>query len=388
MTIKEVAAKYEQYQIEMRRYFHANPEVSGKEYNTSKVIKEELDKIGVEWVDCGLETGVLATIKGAKPGKTILLRGDIDALEVEELTGAEYASKVPGVMHACGHDCHASMLLTAAHILNDLKDELCGTVKLAFQPAEETAKGAASMIEDGALEGVDSAFGMHIWSDVEAGKLTCDPGPRMAATDWFKIDVKGKGGHGALPHNCIDAVVTSAAIINNLQTIASRNIDPADPVVVTVGTIEAGSRWNVIAENAHMEGTVRCFSTEVYEKIPSMVERVVYQTAEAYGATATIENNRLIPPTINDEDTAAMVREAAKDVMGDDCIVSIPVNTGGEDFSFFSGKVPAAMAFLGCRNEACGAVWGQHSGYYCIDESVLIKGAMVYASVAMKHNAQ
>ena len=158
MKIQEVASKYEKYQVEMRRYFHQHPEVSEKEYETSKVIKAELDKMGIPWVPCGLETGVLGTIEGAKPGKTILLRADIDALSVEETTGAEYASQNPGVMHACGHDCHISMLLTAAHILNDMKDELCGTVKLAFQPAEESAAGAKSMIEQGALTGVDSAF--------------------------------------------------------------------------------------------------------------------------------------------------------------------------------------------------------------------------------------
>lgn len=176
MKIQEVASKYENYQIEMRRYFHKHPELSGEEYNTSKVVKAELDKMGIPWVDCGLKTGVLATLKGAKPGKTILLRGDMDALPVEETTGAEYASETPGVMHACGHDCHTSMMLTAAHILSDMKDELCGTVKFAFQPAEESAIGAKSMIEQGALEGVDAAFGIHIWSDVPSGHISCSAG--------------------------------------------------------------------------------------------------------------------------------------------------------------------------------------------------------------------
>ena len=260
MKIQEVASKYEKYQVEMRRYFHQYPEVSGKEYETSKKIKEELDKIGVPWVDCGLETGVLATIKGSKPGKTILLRADIDALSVQETTGAEYASKNEGVMHACGHDCHISMLLTAAHILNDMKDDLCGTVKLAFQPAEEAAIGAKAMIADGALKGVDAAFGIHIWSDVPAGHVSCSEGPRMASADLFKIDIKGKGCHGAAPHQGVDAAVVTASVINNLQAMASRQTAPVDPIVVTVGLVEAGTRWNVVAENAHMEGTTRCFS--------------------------------------------------------------------------------------------------------------------------------
>ena len=293
MKIQEVASKYEKYQVEMRRYFHQYPEVSEKEYETSKAIKAELDKMGIPWVPCGLETGVLGTIKGSKPGKTILLRADIDALSVEETTGAEYASKNPGVMHACGHDCHISMLLTAAHILNDMKDELCGTVKLAFQPAEEVAMGAKSMIEHGALEGVDAAFGIHIWSDVPAGHISCSDGPRMASTDQFKIDIKGKGCHGAAPHQGIDAVVVATAVINNLQAMVSRQTAPLEPIVVTVGKVEAGTRWNVVAENAHLEGTTRCFSQEVWDAIPEMMEKIVKNTSAAFGAEVSVSFDRL-----------------------------------------------------------------------------------------------
>ena len=386
MKIQEVAAKYEQYQVKMRRYFHQHPEVSEKEFETSKVIKEELDKIGVPWVPCGLETGVLATIKGAKPGKTILLRGDIDALSVEETTGAEYASKNSGVMHACGHDCHISMLLTAAHILNDMKDELCGSVKLAFQPAEEVATGAKSMIENGALDGVDAAFGIHIWSDVPAGHISCSDGPRMASTDQFKIDIKGKGCHGAAPHQGVDAVVVSTAIINNLQTMVSRQTAPLDPIVVTVGKVEAGTRWNVVAENAHMEGTTRCFSQDVWNAIPDMMEKIVKNTAAAFGAEASVSFDRLTPPTINDGAIAGLVRSAADKIMGDGAAIDSPATMGGEDFAFFSQNVPGAIALLGCGNEACGAVWPQHSGNFCVDESVLIKGAMLYTQVAMDFN--
>ena len=316
MKIQEVASKYEKYQVEMRRYFHQHPEVSEKEYNTSKVIKEELDKIGVPWVACGLETGVLATVKGAKPGKTILLRADIDALAVEETTGAEYASQNPGVMHACGHDCHAAMLLTAAHILNDMKDDLCGSVKLAFQPAEEAASGAKSMIEQGALEGVDGAFGIHIWSDVPAGSISCDAGPRMASADMFKIDIKGKGCHGAAPHQGVDAAVVAAAVINNLQAMASRQTAPLDPIVVTVGTVEVGTRWNVVAENAHLEGTTRCFSQEVWESIPVLMERTVKNTAAAFGAEASVWFNRFIPPTVNETAMTELVKASADKIIG------------------------------------------------------------------------
>ncbi len=388
MEIKEVASKYNDYQVEMRRYFHRHPEVSTKEYNTSKVIKEELDKIGVPWVDCGLETGVLATVKGAKPGKTILLRADIDALSVHETTGLEYASENEGVMHACGHDCHISMLLTAAHILNDMKEDLCGTVKLAFQPAEESAVGAKSMIEQGALEGVDGAFGIHIWSDVETGHICCMPGPRMASADLFKIDIKGKGTHGAAPHQGVDAAVVTASVINNLQAMTSRQTSPLDPLVVTVGTVEVGTRWNVVAENAHLEGTTRCFSQEVWDAIPVLMERTVKNTAAAFGAEATVFFDRFIPPTVNDEAMSKLACDAAEKIMGEGAPVEMPATMGGEDFSFYAQKVPGAIALLGCRNEECGAIWPQHSGNYRVDESALIKGAMLYAQVAMDFNSK
>ena len=221
MNIKEVAAKYADYQIEMRRYFHMHPEVSCEEFETSKAIKAELDKMGIPYRDCGLKTGILATIEGAKPGKTILLRADMDALSVTETTGAEYASQNPGVMHACGHDCHISMLLTAAHILMDMREELCGTVRLAFQPAEEVALGAISMIEQGAMDGVDGCFGIHVWTDVAAGTVSIEGGPRMASCDRFVVKITGKGCHGAQPEAGVDAVATAAAVINNLQTIVT-----------------------------------------------------------------------------------------------------------------------------------------------------------------------
>ena len=275
MNVQEVAAQYGEYLIEKRRYFHQHPEVSTKEYHTSKAIKEALDEIGVSWRPCGLETGVLVTIQGAKPGKTILLRGDMDALTVQETTGAPYASKNEGIMHACGHDCHIAMLLTATRILHDMKEELCGTVKLAFQPAEEVALGAKSMVEQGALDGVDACFAIHVWTDVKSGMVSLEAGPRMASADEFHITVKGKGCHGAQPERGVDAAVVTAAIINNLQSVVSREISPMDPAVVTVGTIQAGTRWNVVAENSYMTGTTRCFSNEVWETFEERMERVI-----------------------------------------------------------------------------------------------------------------
>lgn len=386
MNIREVASKYEAYQIEMRRYFHQYPEISGEEYETSKRVKAELDKMGISWRDCGMETGVLAEIKGGKPGKTILLRADMDALSIDEETGAEYSSKNPGVMHACGHDCHISMLLTAAKILNDIKDELPGTVKLAFQPAEEVGQGAAAMIEEGAMDGVDGCFSMHVWADLPAGTLACEAGPQMGAASKFTADIIGVGGHGSAPHQTVDATLVTAAVVLNLQSIASRNVSPMDPVVVTVGQMEAGSRWNIIAGKGRIEGTTRCFSDEIYDKLPEWVERVVSETAQAYGAEGKVEYTKILPPVINDKKMAELVRGAAVKILGTEGAVYSPPTLVGEDFTFFARKAPGAMAFLGIANDKCGAVHPQHSAMYCVDETALIKGAMMYVQVALEHN--
>jgi len=387
LNLKEAAAKYGDYLIELRRCFHAHPEVSGKEYETSKRIKAELDKFGIAWRPCGLETGILATIQGEKPGKTILLRGDMDALTVQEETELPYVSEVSGVMHACGHDCHISTLLTAARVLNDMKADLCGTVRLAFQPAEETAQGAKSMIENGALDGVDGCFGIHVWSNVPAGQVALAPGPRMAAADQFSIDIKGKGGHASAPHQCVDAAVVASAIVTNLQSIVSREVDPGDPAVLTVGRIEAGTRWNVVAEYGKLEGTTRYFSRDLYQRFPEMMERVVTQTAQTFRAEAKLNYDRIVPPAINDDQMTEVAIGAARKAISADAVISIDRITGGEDFAYFMEKVPGAIALMGVGNKACGAVWPQHSGKYRVDENALINSVLLYAQVAVDFNA-
>ena len=246
MDIQAIAREYKDYLIEMRRWFHAHAEVGEKEFETSKKIREELTKYGIEWRPCSLETGVLATVKGAMPGKTILLRADMDALPVTEETGAPFTSRNPGVMHACGHDCHAASLLTAARLLHDHRDKLCGTVRFAFQPAEEIGTGGPGMISGGALDGVDCAFGIHVWSMIPAGKISVRGGPQLAAVDKFTIQIEGKGGHASSPHECCDPIVCMGAMIGNLQTVVSRECNPADSAVLTIGKVTSGTLWNVI----------------------------------------------------------------------------------------------------------------------------------------------
>lgn len=390
MNIKETAQKYSDYVVDIRRKIHRNPELSTQEFETSKLVQEELDKIGVPYEICGeLGTGVLATVKGALPGKTILIRGDMDALPVVEEADVPFKSEHVGKMHACGHDCHTSSLLTAAHILNDIKDELHGTVKLAFQPAEETAQGAKDMIAGGALEGVDGVYGMHVWSGVPVGTACAAAGGRMASAGMFEIWVQGKGGHGAEPANCIDAITCTTAIVNSLQTIVSREFRPIDAAVLTVGKIDAGFRWNVIADKAYIAGTTRCFSNEINKAFPEKIERIAKGVAEAYRCTVECKFTDLVPPTVNHPFMASICEGAIKTILGEDANYDFEPTTGGEDFAFFIDAAPeqmGAICLLGVRNEAEGCCFEHHSPKFKVDEAALVNAAALYCQVADDFN--
>lgn len=390
MNIKETAQKYSDYVVDIRRKIHRNPELSTQEFETSKLVQEELDKIGVPYEICGeLGTGVLATVKGALPGKTILIRGDMDALPVVEEADVPFKSEHEGKMHACGHDCHTSSLLTAAHILNDIKDELHGTVKLAFQPAEETAQGAKDMIAGGALEGVDGVYGMHVWSGVPVGTACAAAGGRMASAGMFEIWVQGKGGHGAEPANCIDAITCTTAIVNSLQTIVSREFRPIDAAVLTVGKIDAGFRWNVIADKAYIAGTTRCFSNEINKAFPEKIERIAKGVAEAYRCTVECKFTDLVPPTVNHPFMASICEGAIKTILGEDANYDFEPTTGGEDFAFFIDAAPeqmGAICLLGVRNEAEGCCYEHHSPKFKVDEAALVNAAALYCQVADDFN--
>ena len=384
MKTLDLAKKNQDYVIQMRREFHMNPEVSMQEYNTCKRIKEELEKMGVEYKGIA-GTGVIATIKGNKPGKTVALRGDIDALAVVEENTHNYVSKVHGMMHACGHDTHGAMLLGAVKVLNEMKDEIEGTVKFFFQPGEEVGKGAAAMVAEGALEGVDGVMGIHISSDMPVGTINADPGPRMASADSFKVTITGKGGHGARPEQCIDAVVVGAATVMNLQSIVSRELSPFDPVVVTTGSIKSGTRFNVIAPTAILSGTTRCYSPEVRKNFFDSITRVAKSTAEAYRATAEVEFTEGVGPTINDDNCAALARETAASLVGKENVVTVPPSTGGEDFSFFSNIVPGVMVKLGTGNKEKGSDFPHHHEKFDIDEDMLEVGTALYAQFALNY---
>ncbi len=390
--IKELGAQIEDYVIEQRRYFHQHPELSLQEFHTTEAIARELDALGIPFTR-PLETGLVATIRGGAPGaydasgtprRRLLLRADIDALPVTERTGEPFASENPGVMHACGHDCHIAMMLGAVRLLASLRDELAGEVRVVFQPSEENGKGAKMMIAAGATDGVDGALALHIWSEVDAGTVSCEPGPRMANTDWFRIDVEGTSCHGAMPQRGADAVVAAAEILNNLQTIVSRDISPYEPAVVTVGELKGGTARNVIAGSAYLAGTVRTYSESAHQMMPRLIERIAVHTAAALGAEARLSDYTVANLKVeNDPAASERCRTAVVKVLGEEAQGSYRGTLSGEDFSEYLHRVPGVLAFLGTRNPAIGATFAQHSCYYKVDESVLIKGSMLMAQYAL-----
>lgn len=382
MKVNKISQKYKQYIIDMRREFHMYPEISMHEERTAARITEELTKMGIPCVSIA-GTGVIGTIKGGNEGKTVALRGDIDALSVTEKNDVSYKSQNKGIMHACGHDAHASMLLGAAAILNDMKDELNGTVKLLFQPGEEVAQGAKRMIEEGALNDVDEIFGMHVSGNIQAGKIAVGSGPRMASADMFKITVKGKGGHGSTPHLGVDALLAASAIVMNLQSIASREVSPMETVVVSVGKLVSGERFNVIADEAVMEGTTRCFSYEVREKLPEMIKRIAESTAETCRAEAELEYDFLTAPVINNEISTERVRKSIGKIMPADAVIEFNKVAGAEDFSEYLQKVSGTFALVGIANEAKNTCFSNHHPKFDVDEDMLVHGAALHAQYAV-----
>ena len=383
MNFKDLADKNENYIIERRRYYHQHPELSMKEVETTNSIIADLEAMGLEVKRFDGFYGCTADIVGEQPGKTVALRADIDALPIKEETGLEFAS-TNGCMHACGHDCHISMLLGAAKMLSENKDKLKGTVRLIFQPSEESGRqeGAQDVIRSGVLDDVDAIYGSHIWGDFDAPYISIESGNRMASTAEFHVEVEGLSAHGSAPSLGVDSIVAASAIIMNLQTYVSRNNHPLNPLVVTVGKIEGGNRWNVIAGKTSFEGTVRTFSKELLEEAPRAMQRIVENTA-AFGAKATMTFEWLVIPVINDnEKLNAIAQNAVKKMYGEEALGHLDTLMGGEDFSYYMQKVPGVFAFVGSRNPELGKTYTNHHEKYDIDESVLKRGAATYAQFA------
>ncbi len=405
--IKDMGARYENDIVQLRRHFHQHPELSAHETMTSERLCQELDALGIEnrriqgphpanapQLDERTEfvgTGIIATIRGTAPGaydergipaRRIALRSDIDALPVTELTGASFSSQNEGVMHACGHDCHMAMMLGTVRMLNELRDRLRGEVRILFQPAEEISIGARDMIAAGALDGVDAIYAAHIWSEVEAGTISCEPGPRMAFTDWFRIDIKGVSAHGSMPHKGVDAIVVACEVVDGLQLLVSRHASPFEPVVITVGEMHGGTARNIMAGSAYLTGTLRTWHKDVRERMIDRIERIAGKVSHAFGADITFSFEAGNPSVVNDPECAAVARTAVEDVLGADAIAQYEGTLAGEDFAEYLNYVPGVLAFVGTRNPAIGAEHPQHSCYYTVDESVLVKGSMVAAQWA------
>ena len=353
--IKELAKKNLDYVVSLRRELHQHPELGFQEFKTATLIKRELEKLGIEYKSEVAHTGVVGLIKGNHPGKTVLLRADMDALPILEESNVDFKSKIDGCMHACGHDGHVAGLLGAAMILNELKDEIHGNIKLVFQPAEESPGGAEPMIEEGVLENpkVDAAFGCHIWPAYKGGKVIVKNGDFMAHPSEFIIKVSGRGGHGSLPELSIDPVVIGAEIIMGIQNVRSRFISTFDHAVISCTTIHAGNARNIIPDTLEIGGTVRSFSEDLSTEILDKIGQIATGIAKAYGAECEYIVERMYPPLINNEQTTNLLRETVKEMLGEDALEEMknPL-MGGEDFAYFAQKVPATFFLVGVRDDA------------------------------------
>lgn len=384
MDIKREAEKLSNYVVRLRKHFHKHPELSMQEYDTSKRIKEELTNMEIPYVSAG-ETGVIGFLGHGE--KVIALRADMDALKIQEKTEVGYKSVIPGVMHACGHDAHMAALLGAADILKRHEDELKCTVKLIFQPSEENCRGAKLICESGHLDDVDEIFGLHVFGDIPCGKFSIQSGPRMAASDIFKITITGRSGHAGKPQQCIDATVAGAAIVMNLQTIISREFDPNLSAVVTIGHFSSGSQHNIISGEAFIEGTARTFSHEDGKHIEKSLKRIVANTAETFNAIAHIDYQRSLHPVVmNDEQAVETAYNACKKLFSEDAMIDIPKMFLGEDFSVYQQRVPGVFAFVGAGNESLGRAYPNHHDCFNIDEKAVVYSTQLYASYVMEVN--
>jgi amidohydrolase len=371
----------------IRRDLHQHPELGFQEVRTSGIIAKELREIGLEVTTGIAKTGVVALIEGAKPNPVIMLRFDIDALPITEQTGAGYASQTPGLMHACGHDGHVAIGLTVARLLNEHRDEINGTVKLVFQPAEEGIGGAELMIQEGVLENPApvQCLGLHIWNEKPLGWLGVAGGPVMASAATFDVTLTGKGGHGAMPHQSIDPVVAAAQIISAAQTIASRNTDPQKACVISFCSIHGGEAFNVIPQTVTLKGTIRTFEPEVEKMAYKRLEEIVRGVGEAMGCKVEIKVSNITPALINDLQVAEAVKRAARALLPDHELDDKGYFTmGAEDYAFYQQKIPGTYFFVGSTNAEKGLVYGHHHPKFDFDEGVLPRAAALMAASALE----
>lgn len=369
--------------VEFRRDLHMYPEVSFHEEQTPKKVADYLTSLGLE-VRTGVGgRGVVGLLRGGKPGRTVALRADFDALPIQDEKEVSYKSKVPGVMHACGHDIHTAGLLGVAKVLSEVRDELEGNVVFIHQFAEELAPGGAKpMIEDGCLDGVDVIYGAHVWSHNPLGTVGVHEGFTMAASDAFEITIQGKGGHGATPHKTIDPLVTGTQVVQSLQQIVSRKVDPQKSAVVTVGSFHSGKAFNVIPDTAEILGTVRTFDEEVRDMIEEAIGQIATSTCEAAGAKAIYEYRRGYPALYNHASETRKIEQLAKQLVGTENVLQMEPIMGGEDFAYYLEKVPGTFFFVGGENPDIQATYPHHHPKFDVDErSMLVTGKLFISAV-------
>ena len=384
-TIIEQAEELFPYNQSMRRDFHRHPELGFQEFRTAGIVARELQELGVE-VSTGVgKTGVVALIEGPEPGPVVLARVDMDALPIEEDSSAEYASQTPGLMHACGHDGHTAIGLTVAKMLHSRQDELKGTVKLVFQPAEEGLGGAQLMVKEGVLENPrpDYSLSLHVWNENPVGWIGVTEGPAMAASETFYVTITGKGGHGAAPHLSIDPIFAAAQVVTALQGIVSRNVPPIDTAVVSVTSIHSGTTFNVIPQTAEISGTIRTFNPKVREMVLERFVETVEGVVQALSCTAEIELESVTPAVINDADLAVRVQKLAAEMYPDATIATNERTMGSEDMAFMMDEIPGCYIFIGSNNSEKGLDAKHHHPRFDFDEEALTNGAALLSAAIM-----
>ncbi len=378
---QEVEDNFGEKIVALRRDIHREPELGFDTEKTAEKVIASLDGLPLD-VETGVaENGIVATLEGEGDGPTVALRADMDALPILEETGLPFASETEGKMHACGHDGHTSMLVGAAHALSGMRDRLDGTVKFFFQPAEEGGGGGKVMVDEGVADDVSSIFALHLWPGLPFGKVATKAGPIMAAADAFEMEIKASGGHGAMPHLASDAIVIAAQVVTALQSIVSREVDPVEPAVLTVGEIGAGTAFNIIPDKARLGGTVRTLDADLRKKMPTRIEELARGIAKGMRGDVDLDYTFSYPVTVNDEAAADLALGVAEDLFGGESVLQLPnPSMGGEDFAYFLEKIPGAFIWLGVGED----VSGLHTPRFVFDEEILPRGSALLSALAMQ----
>lgn len=382
-SLKEKIDEMKEWLIGIRREIHMYPELGFEEVKTSRLISEWLERFGLEVQKGVAGTGVIGLLRGKSQGKTVAIRADMDALPIEELNEVPYASKIKGKMHACGHDAHVTILLGVARIFSSLRDQIKGNIKWIFQPAEEGGGGGKRMVEEGVLENprVDAIFGAHVFPQIEIGKVGICKGKALASADRFIIKLIGQSGHAASPHLAKDPILAAGHLITQIHSIVSREVDPLESAVITIGKVSGGTAFNIIPDEVELLGTVRALSPEIQEKMKKRIEEAVRGVTQAFGMRYDFEYEYGYPVLINEPEMIQLVASACAKGIGEENIVEVPPSMGAEDFAFYLEKVPGAFFRLGIRNESKGVVHPYHNSRFDIDEDVLPFGVEMFIRI-------